>query len=308
MSEFVSRPSSSVKPWQRSFLEAHRLPDTYLQSAAKFFDPLAAMVARRRETRGGPLRLALNGSQGSGKSTLGDYLCRALTEDHALSTVALSLDDFYLTRAERRELAERVHPLLQTRGVPGTHDVPLLREVLDALGRDSSQPVSVPRFDKSLDDRAAPDAWTLVPAPVDVVVLEGWCLGATSESPEVLAQAINALERDEDPDAHWRSYSNQQLRDQYEALYADLDVWVMLAAPGFDQVLRWRTEQEQKLRESVFGEGEGLMSDAALMRFVQHFERYTRQCLRDMPQRVDVLFKMDSDRNIVRTHGLEIGE
>lgn len=302
----ASETVSVAKPWQRSFLEEHRLPDDYLDTAIRCFEPLAAIVAKRRQARGVPLRVALNGSQGSGKSTLAAYLCRCLTEEHGLTAVSLSLDDFYLTRAERLELAEQIHPLLQTRGVPGTHDVGLLRDVLKALGQESVQPVSIPRFDKSTDDRAPQDAWTHIDAPVDVIVLEGWCLGATSEAPELIAQPINALERDEDPDARWRSYSNQLLKDQYEALYADFDFWVMLAAPGFDQVLRWRTEQEQKLRESVAGEGDGLMSDAALRRFVQHFERYTRQCLRDMPQRVDVLLKMSGDRSIVRSHGLEL--
>ncbi|WOJ93414.1 hypothetical protein R0135_16760 [Congregibacter variabilis] len=301
-----SDTASAAKPWQESFLEEHRLPDDYLDTANRCFEPLAAIIAKRRQASGASLRIALNGSQGSGKSTLAAYLCRCLKEEHGLTAVALSLDDFYLTRAERRELAERIHPLLLTRGVPGTHDVGLLRDVLKALGQESERPVFIPRFDKSTDDRAAKDVWTLIDAPVDVVVLEGWCLGAKSETPEVVAQPINALERDEDPDARWRSYSNQLLKDQYEALYAELDFWVMLAAPGFDEVLRWRTQQEQKLRESVAGEGEGLMSDAALSRFVQHFERYTRQCLRDMPQRVDVLLKLSGDRSIVRTHGLEL--
>jgi D-glycerate 3-kinase len=301
----VSEAVATIRPWQRSFLDAHRLPDAYLDTANKYFEPLAGVLAQRRRTLGSTLHVALNGSQGSGKSTLGDYLCSCLAEEYGLSAVALSLDDFYLTRAERLDLAERIHPLLRTRGVPGTHDVELLRAVLNALSRESLKPVSVPRFDKSIDDRAPQEVWTLIDAPVDVVVLEGWCLGATSEEPGVLAQPINTLERDEDTESQWRTYSNEMLRQHYEPFYADLDVWIMLAAPGFEQVLRWRTEQEEKLRESVVGQGEGVMSDATLSRFVQHFERYTRQCLRDLPQRADVLLKMDGDRNIVRTHGLE---
>lgn len=302
---------SSVKPWQRRFLDKHRLPDTYLDAASKYFEPLATLLAHRRQTHDSSLRVALNGSQGSGKSTLGDYLCECLSQEHGLSAIALSLDDFYLTFAERQALGESEHPLLKTRGVPGTHDISLLRTVLDALSHQSGEPgenlVKIPRFFKSIDDRAPPDTWEAIEVPLDVIVLEGWCLGARSESAALLKEPINALEISEDAQARWRGFSNQRLIDAYEPLYDELDIWVMLAAPGFEHVLRWRTEQEQKLRDSVAGEGQGLMDADALRRFVQHFERYTRQCLRDMPQRVDVLFELDGERKIVASRGLESG-
>lgn len=297
---------SAVKPWHRSFLAAHRLPEAYLDSAIAYFEPLAEVLARRQQLSGSTLCVALNGSQGSGKSTLADYLCHSLKQEHELSAVALSLDDFYLTQAERAALAGRVHPLLRTRGVPGTHDLVLLRQVLGALHNRSRATVLLPSFDKSTDDRVPRDVWARVETPVDVLVLEGWCLGATSETSAIVAQPVNALERDEDAQQLWRSYSNQMLKDEYEDLYKSFHLWVMLAAPGFQQVLRWRTEQEHKLHESVSGHGDGLMSAPALARFVQHFERYTRQCLRELPQKVDVLLKMDSDRNVVRTHGLAV--
>jgi D-glycerate 3-kinase len=293
-----------IAPWQRDFLERQRLPDSYLDTARHCFDPLAALLSRRAAP-GSTLRVALNGSQGSGKSTLCDYLCAALAARHGRTAIALSLDDFYLTRVERLALAETVHPLCATRGVPGTHDVNLLRATLGALASASEAPVPIPRFDKSRDDRAPDDSWPTITAPVDVVLLEGWCLGAHSEEPAVLAAPLNDLEREEDPQQRWRGYSNAQLRDHYEALYAEFDLWVMLAAPGFEQVLRWRTEQEEKLRQAVAGQGGGLMDAAGLQRFVAHFERYTRQCLRDLPPRADVLLQLDEDRHIIGTRGLE---
>ncbi|WP_439100655.1 hypothetical protein [Congregibacter sp.] len=295
-----------MKPWQQEFLDTHRLQASYLHTAERYFEPLVRALSTRQRQHGDPLKVALNGSQGSGKSTLGDYLCACLAEDFGLSAVALSLDDFYLTYAERAALAENVHPLLQTRGVPGTHDVALLRNTLDALSRPSERPVRIPRFDKSRDDRALPEAYSACRAPVDVIILEGWCLGAHSEASSHLVKPINALERDEDTSGLWRGYSNEQLRTCYEPLYDELDFWVMLQAPDFDQVLRWRSEQEQKLCDAVGGQGAGLMDESALQRFVQHFERYTRQCLQDLPERVDVLFQMDEDRNIVAVRGLEI--
>lgn len=295
---------SQPAPWQRRFLDRQRLPDSYLATAGDWFDPLAALLARRA-SRGRSLNVALNGSQGSGKSTLCAYLCTALAERHGLSAVALSLDDFYLTRDERLALAARVHPLLATRGVPGTHDVALLRRTLRALATPAPAPVAVPRFDKSIDDRAPRECWPGIAAPVDVILLEGWCLGAHGEEPAALAAPLNALERDEDLQQRWRGYSDAQLREHYEPLYAEFDLWVMLAAPGFEQVLRWRTEQEDKLRDAVDGRGEGLMDAVALRRFVSHFERYTRQCLRDLPSKVDVLLQLDEDRHIIGARGLE---
>ncbi|MFK8043197.1 hypothetical protein [Congregibacter sp.] len=294
-----------MKPWQQSFLDTHRLPESYLDAADRFFAPLAKQLEERRRKQGASLKVGLNGSQGSGKSTLGDYLCECLTHDYGLSAAALSLDDFYLTLAERQDLAATVHPLLKTRGVPGTHDVGLLRRTLSELSQASPDTTAVPRFDKSIDDRAPISAWSTFDTPVDVIILEGWCLGARSELPVTLEKPCNALERDEDGGGLWRGYSNRLLKESYEPLYAELDIWVMLAAPGFEQVLRWRSEQEQKLREAVGGKGEGLMDDASLRRFVQYFERYTRQCLRDLPERADVLFQLDEDRRIVSAEGLE---
>ena len=258
-------------------------------------------VARATE---GPLFVGLNGSQGSGKSTLCDYLCTALAADGGLKAVNLSLDDVYLTHDERLRLGERVHPLLRTRGVPGTHDMALLGHTLDQLAATTPGSVAVPRFDKSIDDRHPRERWSDTSTPLDVVLLEGWCLGARSVDERELTEPLNELERREDPDGSWRRYVNTQLREHFEPLYERLDFWVMLAAPGFETVLRWRTEQERKLADAVQGRGDGLMDDAELQRFVAHFERCTRQCLADLPRRVDILFSLDEERQIVAARGV----
>lgn len=296
-----------ARSWQTRFIAEHRLGDAYLQTAAQFFDPLGALLARVYQRRSSPLLIALNGCQGSGKTTLCDYLCEYLQAEHSLRVVALSLDDFYLTRAERQALASRVHPLFATRGVPGTHDLALLRATIDAL-RGSGGDVAIPRFDKAIDDRFATEHWSHVTAPVDVVLLEGWCLGARGEDEASLLRPINALERDEDSAGKWRAYSNRALDAAYVPLYADVDFWIMLAAPGFEQVLRWRSEQEGKLRSARGNSGEGLMDDAQLQRFVAHFERHTRQCFKQLPPAVDVLYTLNDARQIIAVRGLEPGQ
>lgn len=291
--------------WRARFLDDQRLPASYLATASRYFDPLARQIAGERSRVGRTLRVALNGSQGSGKSTLSAYLGEALREDLGLSAVVLSIDDFYLTKAERAALAESVHPLLATRGVPGTHDMALLRDTLDGLAALATGTMAVPRFVKAEDDRAPPSQWTEVAAPVDVIILEGWCLGAHAETDAELTAPVNALERDEDAHGLWRRYVNDRLARDYEPLYPLFDLWVMLAAPDFARVLSWRQEQEEKLSARTGGEGAGLMDAARLRRFVAHYERHTRQCLRDLPARVDVLYRLDEKRRIVAARGLE---
>ena len=303
----ASGEAAATAQWQADFLRRERLPQSYLATAQQYFDPLVDRILAAVSARNTTLLVGINGSQGSGKTTLCAYLVAALAARQACRAVALSLDDFYLTRSERAELAAAVHPLLRTRGVPGTHDTSLLAATLEALRGQGAAPgdVAVPAFDKARDDRRPERDWPRVGLPVDVVLLEGWCLGARSVDAAALEQPLNALERSEDPEGHWRAFSNDCLREHYEPIYRCIDLWVMLAAPSFEQVLGWRQEQEEKLRAAVGGHGDGLMNPAQLERFVAHFERQTRACLAQLPASVDVLFKLDAARQIASCRGLE---
>jgi D-glycerate 3-kinase len=244
--------------------------------------------------------VALNGCQGSGKTTASDYLCASLIEEQDMNTVTLSLDDFYLTHSERRALAASVHPLLATRGVPGTHDMSLLRLTLEQLlDTHSNKPVAIPRFDKATDDRRPLSDWDRIDTPVQCVLLEGWCLGAKPESADTLAEPVNNLVRDEDPLVVWREYYNAFLSRHFVPLYPLFDQWIMLQAPSFDCVFNWRREQERKLAVSLSPEKSGnLMDDDALHRFIQHYERITHNCLDDLPHTVNHLFNLDKQRRV----------
>lgn len=285
--------------WQEAFLQRNQLPRTYLSYAQQWFEPLAEALAAHQNGAGRPLLVVVNGSQGSGKSTVCDYL-RSLLADRGRRVVSLSLDDFYLTRSQRAELASTVHPLLATRGVPGTHDMVLLNETLDGLLRcdGESGAVAIPRFDKASDDRRAPADWDRSDAPVDLVLLEGWCLGALPQSEASLAEPVNSLERDEDSQGLWRAYANAALARDFEPLYQRVDQWVMLCAPSFECVYQWRLQQEQKLLQGTKGSGGRIMNAAQVARFIQHYERLTRECLEHLPQRVDYLYRLDDQRGI----------
>jgi len=177
---------------------------------------------------------------------------------------------------------------LITRGVPGTHDVDLCLRTLEDVRR---APTAVPRFDKGRDDRVEPERWPVV-GPVDVVVLEGWCLGARPQPNAALAEPINELERSDDRDGRWRRYVDAQLADRYRTLFARFDRWIYLKVPDFTAVLRWRGEQELALPANR------RMEPARLERFVAHYERITRWMFDDAPPRADVTVVLDNQHRI----------
>jgi D-glycerate 3-kinase len=245
---------------------------------------------------GEPLVVGLCGAQGSGKSTLAAAVAVRL-QATGLHTVILSLDDLYLPAADRQRLARSVHPLFAVRGPPGTHDVDLGLRIIDAMvaGKD----VLLPRYDKAADDRAPQERWDKVAAPVDVILFEGWCVGAAPQKPEALATPVNALERERDPDGAWRGCINALLGGDYQRLFGRIDFLALLAAPSFEVVTRWRTEQERALRLATQREGRPLdkvMSNDQVAAFVQHYERLTRHILAEMPGRADLVLQLDENR------------
>lgn len=283
-------------PWT-FFLAEQRLPPSYADSAERWFTPLVDGIVACHAAKGGPIVVAINGSQGSGKSTLGALLDYALPSVAGLSVATVSLDDFYLTRAEREQLAATVHPLLRTRGVPGTHDLALMTTTLNRLVTQSGS-VLIPRFDKAQDDRTEPERWHHVGAPVDVLVWEGWCLGVRPESEDALSQPLNDLEAEDDPQGEWRRYANDALAD-YQGLFDRVDLWAMLAAPSFDCVFRWRCEQEEKLAHIAAADSRSaLMSVTDIQRFIQFYQRLTSQSLATVPPRANYLYQLDEERTI----------
>jgi D-glycerate 3-kinase len=240
-----------------------------------------------------PVVLGICGAQGSGKTTLARALEQAALQ-RGTPTASLSLDDLYLPRAAREELARTVHPLLRTRGVPGTHDIPLGLGVLAALDR--GEAAALPRFDKARDDRLPPASWDRAPAGTELVILEGWCVGARPQAPAALAEPVNELEARSDPHGVWRRFANDALAGPYQRLFARIDVLVLLAAPSFDVVFDWRLQQEAELRERAGPAAPGVMDAAGVARFIQHYERLTRHILMEMPPRADVLVTLAKDR------------
>ena len=254
------------------------------------------MRQRSARAHGRPWLVGLSGLQGSGKSTLADQLATAAGARGIRSRV-LALDDFYLGRRARAQLARTTHPLLATRGVPGTHDVALLDQVLDALRcAGARHPARIPRFDKGRDTRLPPSRWRRIEEPPQLVIVEGWCVGVPAEDARALATPANALERDEDRDGRWRQWVNARLGADYAALWRRLDRLVVLEAPDFAIVTRWRGEQERALRRRRAPQA---MDATALRRFLMHYERLSRHALRVLPARADLRIRLGSDRAVL---------
>lgn len=275
-------------------------PDLLASALHRVYPPLAAWVARRKGEA--PLVLGINGAQGTGKSTLCDFLKLILEQGFGFRVAGFSLDDLYKTRAEREILARTVHPLLLTRGVPGTHDVALGMDILDRLRRAKpGETVAIPSFDKARDDRQPDALWPRVAGPVDVIVFEGWCVGAKPQPQAALSQPINALEASEDPGGAWRDHVNEHLKGDYAALFRQIDTLVMLKAPNMAKVFEWRGLQENKLATKVgAAASHRLMDAAAIRRFVEHYERITRWMLEEMPWRSDLTLSVDDDHQICK--------
>ena len=285
------------------FIVKHQLSKAYLRLVDEWFRPLAKKLVVHKRKTSKTLVIGINGAQGTGKSTLADLLVHLFERDFGLTAVTISLDDFYLTRQQRERLAEDVHPLLKVRGVPGTHDIALaittLQQLILAEGVST-----IPRFNKANDDRYPASQWDRVHGQIDIVVVEGWCLGVPAQNSEELMRPINDLESLEDVDGVWRNYVNQQLKDVYPALFAYMDLWIMLKAPSFDCIYQWRLQQELKLGSKITMQAQegdsdmNLMTENDLKRFIKFYQRITEHLMKSLPEKVDYIFELNERHDI----------
>lgn len=268
---------------------AHNFP------ARRFASPLVAQALDEALACGTATPvLAISGLQGSGKSTLAAQVVE-LARARGLRAAALSIDDTYLTRAHRQRLADQVHPLLATRGPPGTHDLPLALSTLQAAR--NGQPFPLPRFDKLADERIDSTHWQRIEGRLDLLVFEGWFLGTPAEPEAALSTPMNALECEADGDGRWRRWCNHALASDYPALWNCFDRLWFLQPPSFAVVPQWRWQQEQALQRAA--PGRSGMSRAQVERFVQFYERVSRQTLRTLPAIADRVIALDAQRQVL---------
>jgi D-glycerate 3-kinase len=292
--------ANAIRPLLLELLRRERLDLALLEPYCRMILPLAAWLDHHR-TAERTLVVGINGAQGAGKTTLRHLLEPTLRECFKLRVAGLSIDDLYRTHAERERLAHDVHPLLATRGVPGTHDVALGLDLLDRLTVRETAAVAIPAFDKARDDRRPQADWPVVETPLDLVLLDGWCVGARLQPDIALQAPINELEQRDDAGGTWRRHVNAQLAGDYAKLFARIDKLVMLKVPNMACVYEWRNLQEEKL-EAAPGERHRIMDSSGLKRFVMHYERITRHTLEEMPERADLVLYLNEHHQFTSVH------
>ncbi len=235
--------------------------------------------------------IGLSGGQGAGKSTITEILKFILKKKYGLNLCCFSIDDFYKTKKQRRKMSKNTHPLFLTRGVPGTHDIVLINKIIKKLKERNFKTVHIPKFDKSIDDRSKKNKWQKIKNPPDIIIFEGWCIGAKHQKNSVLKKHMNPVEKNYDINLKWRKTVNNNLKNQYKKLFNKIDKLVYLKAPNFDYIFKWRLLQEQKMK--LTSKNKKIMSKSQVKKFIMFYERITKQMMKDFSKISDLTIFLD---------------
>ena len=213
-----------------------------------------------------------------------------------MNSVNLSIDDFYKTLKERKKMSINVNKLFLTRGVPGTHDTKFLYKTIKLLTKKKFRSSRIPTFDKSVDDRSPKSKWIKIKIKPNIIIFEGWCVGAKKQSKKLLEKPINLLEKKFDKQKNWRNRVNKELDNNYKKIFNLIDKMIFLKVPNFYYVYKWRLLQEKKLRLS--SKGKKVMSKEQIKKFIMFYERITKQMLKDLKYRANVVIKLDKKHRL----------
>ena len=258
--------------------------------------PLCFWISKKANIKK-PYFVGLAGGQGTGKTTTSSLIKIILSKYFKLDVFRISIDDFYKTRKERISLSKRIHPMLMTRGVPGTHDINMMLNFFKKSKSKKFKRLKLPIFNKAIDDRYSKKHWYDLKKKPDVIIFEGWCVGAKSEKNNTLKKTINSMEKTKDQKQIWRKYVNDQLKSKYKKLYSQLNCLIYLKAKNFSLLQKWRLKQERKLwvKSKVKSK---IMSRGDVLNFMQTYQRITQNMFRNMPKYASVIFNLNSNHQI----------
>ena len=257
-----------------------------------FLIPLCFWISKKANKKR-PYFVGLAGGQGTGKTTISSLIRIILIKYFKLKVFRISIDDFYKTRKERISLSKKVHPMLLTRGVPGTHDINLLNKTIKKLKKKNFKPVLIPRFDKSVDDRHKKIKWIKIKKPPKIIIFEGWCVGAKYQRETTLIKPLNLIESKHDAELKWRKKVNYYLKKNYKKLFNSLDKLIYLKAPSFNYIFKWRLLQEKKLK--LTSNNKNTMSKSNIREFIMFYERITKQMMKDFNIISDLTIFLDKN-------------
>jgi len=263
-----------------------------------FYQPISEMIYKNYIKNKKTQDIGLSGGQGSGKSTISSILKILLKESFNLETVIFSIDDFYKTLKERKKLSNNLHKLFLTRGVPGTHDTHLLNKTLNKLTKKKFKPIKIPCFDKSKDDRFPYSKWKIIKKKPQIIIFEGWCVGAKAQSLKILKRPVNILEKKYDSKTIWRKKVNSELKKNYLNIFKRINQIIFLKVPNFQSVFNWRLLQEQKLR--LTSKSKKTMSFKQIKYFIMYYERITKQMINDLTKKANIVLYLDKKHRLSR--------
>ena len=263
-----------------------------------FLIPVSQWITKKTNKKK-TLIIGLAGGQGSGKTTISSILSIILKKYFRLNVFIVSIDDFYKTRKDRKILSRKKHPLLMTRGVPGTHDIDLMLNFFKKIKSKKFKNLEVPKFNKAIDDRYKKSLWYKLKSKPDVVIFEGWCVGARAQKASQLKKPINSLEKVHDQDIKWRSHVNNQLKIKYKSLFKQLDGLVYLKAKNFNLLRNWRLKQERKLWVQTKNKKNlKIMNSGDVINFMQTYQRITQQMFKDAIKSSSIIMNLNSNHQI----------
>ena len=290
-----------VKNDYLKFLSKEKIFDksraTKIKSLKKTYIPISFWIENKYKKKGKTLFLGFSGGQGSGKTTVAKILKIILKKFFKREIYVSSIDDFYKTLKDRNEMSHTIHPLFKTRGVPGTHDISLVKKFFDFIKKKNFKKFKLPKFDKSMDDRLKKKYWSNIKKRPEIVILEGWCVGAKPQSNSIINKSINVLEKYEDKHLIWRKYANEKLKKEYKKLFAMIDHFIFMKIPNFNVVYEWRLLQESKLRKKSHS-SKKIMSYNGIKRFIMFYERITLQMIKDLSKSASVVIFLKTNHKI----------
>jgi len=270
---------------------------TKIKSLKKIYIPMSFWINNKYKKKEKTLFLGFSGGQGSGKTTVAKILKIILKKFFKRKIHISSIDDFYKTLKDRNKMSHKIHPLFKTRGVPGTHDINLLKSFFNIIKKKKFKEIKLPKFEKAEDNRLKKKYWFNIKQKPEIVILEGWCVGATSQSNFLIKRPINILEKYEDKSLKWRKYVNEKLKKEYKKLFAMIDHFIFIKIPNFNMVFKWRLLQENKLRKKSHL-NKKIMSYNEIKRFIMFYERITLQMLKDLSKSASVILLLKKNHEI----------
>ena len=237
-------------------------------------------------------KFIISGSQGAGKSTLSKLIKIVIEKTSSKKVMLLSIDDYYYSKIDRYNISQLVHPLLMTRGVPGTHDIKKLKEHLRQFKK-KQFPIITPTFNKLKDDISKK---TKVFNKADILILEGWCCGAKPIENKFLKINLNKVEKELDKDFKWRKYYNSKLKNEYQQIFKTFDRIIYLQPLSFQFVLKWRYAQEKNNAKKT--KTKNFMNKNTTKNFILYYEKLTKWMIKNMPDKADMLIKVDKEQKI----------